>query len=64
MLKRIEKDAAVEITFNNGGYGCCSCQSEYLSDEEVNAIKANITEQIRLRAQTRLHELQKEFDNL
>ena len=64
MLRRVEKDAVIEISFNNGGYGCCSCQSKYLSDEEVVTIKANITEQIRLRAQARLHELQKEFDNL
>lgn len=64
MLRRVEKDAVIEITFNNGGYSCCSCQSKYLSDEEVATIKANITEQIRLRAQARLHELQKEFDNL
>lgn len=64
MLRRVEKDAVIEISFNNGGYGCCSCQSKYLSDEEVATIKANITEQIRLRAQTRLAELQKEFDNL
>ncbi len=64
MLRRVEKDAVIEISFNNGGYGCCSCQSKYLSDEEVATIKANITEQIRLRAQARLHELQKEFDNL
>lgn len=65
MLSRIEnKDAVVDISFSNGNYGCCSCQSEYLSNEEVAAIKANITEQIRLRAQARLHELQKEFDNL
>lgn len=64
MLKRIETDAAVEITFSNGNYDCCSCQSDYLSEEEVTAIKNNITEQIRLRAQARLHELQKEFDNL
>lgn len=63
MLRRIEKNAVIEISFNNGGYGC-SCQSDYLSDEEVAAIKANITEQIRLRAQTRLAELQKEFENL
>lgn len=64
MLRRVEKDAVIEISFNNGGYGCCSCQSKYLSDEEVATIKANITEQIRLRAQARLHELQKEFNNL
>lgn len=64
MLRRVDKDAVIEISFNNGGYGCCSCQSKYLSDEEVATIKANITEQIRLRAQARLHELQKEFDNL
>lgn len=64
MLRRIEKNAVVEITFNNGGFSCSSCQSEYLSDEEVATIKANITEQIRLRAQARLHELQKEFDNI
>lgn len=64
MLRRVEKDAVIEISFNNGGYGCCSCQSKYLSDEEVATIKDNITEQIRLRAQARLHELQKEFDNL
>ena len=65
MLNRIEeKEAVVDITFNNGGYGCCSCQSKYLSAEEVATIKANITEQIRLRAQARLHELQKEFNNL
>lgn len=64
MLRRVEKDAVIEISFNNGGYGCCSCQSKYFSDEEVATIKANITEQIRLRAQARLHELQKEFDNL
>lgn len=64
MLRRVEKDAVIEISFNNGGYGCCSCQSKYLSAEEVATIKANITEQIRLRAQARLHELQKEFDNL
>ncbi len=65
MLDRIEKkDAVVEITFSNGNYGCCSCKSDYLSDEEVTAIKANITKQIRLRAYARLAELQKEFDNL
>lgn len=64
MLRRVEKDAVIEILFNNGGYGSCSSQSKYLSDEEVATIKANITEQIRLRAQARLHELQKEFDNL
>ena len=64
MLRRVEKEAVIEISFNNGGYGCCSCQSKYLSAEEVATIKANITEQIRLRAQARLHELQKEFDNL
>lgn len=65
MLKRIDnKEAVVDITFSNGNYGCCSCQSDYLSYEEVTEIKANITEQIRLRAQARLHEFQKEFDNL
>lgn len=65
MLSRIEnKDAVVDISFSNGSYGCCSCQSDYLSYKEVATIKANITEQIRLRAQARLHELQKEFDNL
>lgn len=65
MLNRIEKkEAVVDITFSNGAYGCCSCQSDYLSDEEVTAIKANITVQIRLRAQARFAELQKEFDNL
>ena len=64
MLRRVEKEAVIEISFNNGGYGCCSCQSNYLSDAEVTAIKTNITEQIRLRAQARLVELQKEFDNL
>ena len=64
MLRRVEKEAVIEISFNNGGYGCCSCQSDYLSDAEVATIKANITEQIRLRAQARLHELQKEFNNL
>ena len=64
MLRHVEKEAVIEISFNNGGYGCCSCQSDYLSDAEVTAIKNNITEQIRLRAQTRLVELQKEFDNL
>lgn len=65
MLNRIEKkESVVDISFSNGTYGCCSCQSSYLSDEEVAEIKNNITEQIRLRAQVRLHELQKEFDNL
>ena len=62
MLRRIEKEAVIEMSFNNGG--CWSCQSDYLSDAEVTAIKNNIAEQIRLRAQTRLVELQKEFDNL
>ena len=64
MLRRVEKEAVIEISFNNGGYGCCSWQSKHLSAEEVATIKANITEQIRLRAQARLHELQKEFNNL
>lgn len=65
VLNRIEKkEAVVDITFSNANYGCCSCQSDYLSDDEVTAIKTNITEQIRLRAQARLAELQKEFDNL
>lgn len=64
-LNRIEKkEAVVDITFSNSNYGCCSCQSDYLSDDEVTAIKTNITEQIRLRAQARLAELQKKFDNL
>ena len=41
MLKRIDnKEAVVDITFSNGNYGCCSCQSDYLSYEEVTAIKA------------------------
>ena len=64
MLRRVEKEAVIEISFNNGGYDRWSCQSKYLSAEEVATIKANITEQIRLRAQARLHELKKEFDNL
>lgn len=66
MLRLIEnkQQPVVEITFNNSGYGCGSIHSIYLSVEEVEAIKNNITEQIRLRAQARLHELQKEFDNL
>lgn len=65
MLNLIDKkEAVVDITFSNGTYCCCSCQSDYLSDEEVTAIKANITDQIRLRAQARLAKLQKEFDNL
>lgn len=66
MLRLIENknQPVVEITFNNGGYGCGSIHSGYLSVEEVEAIKTNITEQIRLRAQARLAELQKEFDNL
>lgn len=65
MLNCIEKqETVVDISFNNGLYGCCSNQSVYLSDEEVMEIKANITKQISLRAQARLEELQKEFDNL
>lgn len=65
ILNRIEKkEAVVDITFSNGNYGCCSCQSDYLLDDEVTAIKANITEQIRLRAHARLAELQKEFNDL
>lgn len=64
MLRRVEKEAVIEISFINGGYGCSSCQSKYFSAEEVATIKANITEKIRLRAQARLHELQKEFNNL
>ena len=64
MLRLVEKEVVIEMSFNNGGYDCWSCQSKYLSAEEVATIKANITEQIRLRAQARLHELQKEFNNL
>lgn len=66
MLRLIENknQSVVEITFNNCGYGCGSIHSNYLSVEEVEAIKTNITEQIRLRAQARLAKLQKEFDNL
>ena len=64
MLRRVEKEAVIEISFNNGGDDRWSCQSKYLSAEEVATIKANINEQIRLRAQARLHELQKEFNNL
>ena len=64
MLSRIEKNPALEITFNNGSWGCCSNQSDYLTDEEVADIKADLTKRIRERAQARLAELQKEFDNL
>lgn len=65
MLNRIEKkDAVVEITFNNGGYGCGSLTCEFLTDEEVYDIKTDIIERIRLRAQARLNELKKQFDNL
>ena len=64
MVRYVAKEAVIEMSFNNGGYDRWSCQSKYLSAEEVATIKANITEQIRLRAQARLHELQKEFNNL
>ena len=64
MLRLVEKEVVIEMSFNNGGYDGWSGQSKYLSAEEVATIKANINEQIRLRAQARLHELQKEFNNL
>ncbi len=64
MLKAAEKDQAVGISFNAGGFGCTSCLHPLLSTEEVAEIKKNITELIRVRAMTRLDELQKEFDNL
>lgn len=65
MLNSIEKkEAVVDMTFSNGSYGCCSCQSDYLTDEEIADIKADLTKLIHKRAQARLHVLQKEFDNL
>lgn len=65
MLNRIEKkEAVVDMTFSNGSYGCCSCQSDYLTDEEIADIKADLTKLIHKRAQARLAELRKEFDNL
>lgn len=65
MLTLIEKDiTVVEITFNNGGYGCGSTHCDYISEKEVAETKDNIIKLIRLRAQARLAELQKEFDNL
>lgn len=64
MLVILEKDVAVEINFNNGGYSCCSNKSDYISDEEVDEIKNNITSLIRLRAEALKDELEKEFFNL
>lgn len=64
MLTGIEHEAAVDITFNNDGRCCGSYKSDYLSDEEVIDIRKNITELIRKRAQMRLADLEKEFNNL
>lgn len=65
VLNRIEKkDTMVEIMFNNSGYGCSSIESEYISDKEVSEIKSNLVKLIRVRAETRLEELKKEFTNL
>lgn len=54
----------VEITFNNGGYGCGSIESDYISDKEVSEIKNNLVKLIRMRAEARLEELKKEFTAL
>ncbi len=54
----------VDVLFSLGGYCCSSLGNPFISAEEVYDIKRNINELIRMRAQARLDELQKEFDNL
>lgn len=64
MLGAMEKNASMEITFSNGGYRCCNIHSDYITDEEIAEIKNRIVNLIRTRAQSRLDQLQTEFDNL
>lgn len=64
MLNILDKGCAVDISFNNGGYSCCSNSSNFLSDEEVNEIKNNISNLIRECVQAQKDELEKEFNNL
>lgn len=63
LMKVAEKNKAVDLSFSLGSH-CCSAFNAFVSPEEVDDIKLNINELIRMRAQARLHELQKEFDNL
>lgn len=64
VVRRIEIGSEIEIKFANGGNCCYTNQSKYLSDEEIAAFKEQITSTIRQRAEERIAELQKEFDNL
>lgn len=64
LLNSVERVNAVEILFANCNSSCCSSESLMISPEEVNDFKSNITELIRMRAEARLEELEKEFNNL
>ncbi|MDE7377512.1 MAG: hypothetical protein K2N13_00940 [Paraprevotella sp.] len=64
VLNILDKGNAVDISFNNGGFSCCSNCSYFLTDEEVAEIKNNISNLIRERVQAQKDELEKEFNNL
>lgn len=64
ILNVAEKNKAVDLSFSLGGFCCSSLGNPFISPEEVDDMKRNINELIRMRAQARLDELQKEFDNL
>ena len=63
LMNVAEKGKAVELSFSLGNH-CCSAFNAFVSPEEADDIKRNINELIRMRAQARIDELQKEFDNL
>lgn len=70
MVEILEENMAVEIKFENGGFfdngglGCRYTHSEFISDEEIDEFKNNITSLIRQRVDTRKDQLEKEFSDL
>ena len=64
ILSVAEKNKGVDLSFSLGSFCCSSLGNPFISSEEVDDMKRNINELIRMRAQARLNELQKEFDNL
>lgn len=56
LIERVKDKYFVSISFSR--------YTGIITDEDIEAVRANLTELIRTRATVRLAQLQKEFDNL
>lgn len=64
MLDKLEKGHVVELSFNYCGWGISALPHPLLSEEELSDITNNIVKLICMRAEARLDQLKKEFENL